>query len=257
MITKQLRLICLLLGGEMTRKSIWFLLLAMAYSLPSSAQKTSEPRPVLVTNIPAQPVPTQAQGTTSVAGTVSLSPGTGVNVTNTPTVTVGNTANVNVANTPTVNVGNTPAVTVANIPAVTVGNSAANPVPIGSATHFAQPVGNLVTLFGNGTAWARALPDGTDDSGTGVNGWVVPPGQVLIVTDYSWYSNFCSAGKFCIAIVFAPFNRVDTSGAIADTDGRVFVQRQVTFALGPGISPVMGHDAPEIIVQIHGYLTNQ
>src|SRR5215469_6273766 len=54
---------------------------------------------VLVVNGAGHPVPTAAQGTTNVAGTV--------NVGNTPSVTVANTPSVSITGTPTVMVGNT------------------------------------------------------------------------------------------------------------------------------------------------------
>ena len=64
-----------------------------------SVLAVGQTKPVLVVNTPAQPVPTAAQGTTNVAGTV--------NVGNTPSVTVANTPSVSIAGTPTVMVGNT------------------------------------------------------------------------------------------------------------------------------------------------------
>ena len=86
-------------------------------SIPAIAQT----KPVLVVNGTGQPVPTAAQGTTTVAGTV--------NVGNTPNVNVTNTPNVNVANTPTVTVGSLPPVTLSGTPAVTVTNTPLEPVP--------------------------------------------------------------------------------------------------------------------------------
>ena len=62
--------------------------------------KTSQ---VVVVNSPSQPVPTAAQGTTNVTGTVTLASGSTVNIGNNPSVNVSNTPNVNVTNTPTVN----------------------------------------------------------------------------------------------------------------------------------------------------------
>ena len=86
--------------------------LALA-SVPGLAQV----KPVLVVNGTRQPVPTAAQGTTAVAGTVS----------------VGNTPNVNVTNTPSVSVTNTPTVSLASGASVNVVNpldGQNNPTPL-------------------------------------------------------------------------------------------------------------------------------
>ena len=106
----------------MTRK-IWKCMIAVSLftattvvSLPAVGQS----KPVVVVNGPGQPVPTAAQGTTNVAGTV--------NVGNTPSVTVANTPSVTVANTPSVNVTNTPTVNLAAGGSVTVANTASTPV---------------------------------------------------------------------------------------------------------------------------------
>jgi len=63
-------------------------------------------KPVLVVNTPAQPVPTAAQGTTNVAGTVGLASGSTVNIGNTPSVNVANTPTVSLAAGAGVNVTN-------------------------------------------------------------------------------------------------------------------------------------------------------
>ena len=66
-------------------------------------------QPVRVVNGTGQPVPTAAQGTTTVAGTVN----------------VGNTPNVNVANTPTVTLSSGGSVAVTNPP-----DNQGNPTPL-------------------------------------------------------------------------------------------------------------------------------
>jgi hypothetical protein len=75
---------------------------AQSKTAPQLASPTGN---VVVVNGTGQPVPTAAQGTTNVAGTV--------NVGNTPNVTVANTPNVNVVNTPSVSIAGTPTVTLA------------------------------------------------------------------------------------------------------------------------------------------------
>lgn len=82
-------------------------------SLPAASQ-IHQTQPVLVVNGSGAPVPTVAQGTTNVAGTVNLSSGSTVNVGNTPNVNVANTATVNVANTPTVSLAPGAGVSVSN-----------------------------------------------------------------------------------------------------------------------------------------------
>ena len=57
-------------------------------------------QPVRVVNGTGQPVPTAAQGTTTVAGTVNVGNAPNVNVANTPTVTLSSGASVNVTNPP-------------------------------------------------------------------------------------------------------------------------------------------------------------
>jgi len=80
--------------------------LSSILSYPASAQGPS--LPVRVTNTGAQAVPTVAQGTTTVAGSVSVANTPSVNVINTPSVNVANnTSNpipVNITN----NIGRTP-----------------------------------------------------------------------------------------------------------------------------------------------------
>ena len=76
-------------------------------SVPAFSQ-IHQTQPVLVVNGSSQPVPTVAQGTTNVAGTVNLSSGSTVNIGNTPNVSVANTPSVNVANTPTVSLPQEP-----------------------------------------------------------------------------------------------------------------------------------------------------
>jgi len=93
----------------------------------AAQQKNPSPLPqnVFVVNGTGQPVPTAAQGTTNVAGTV--------NVGNTPTVTIANTPSVNIANSPSVHISGTPTVTLA--PGGTTGvvnalNGSNNAIPL-------------------------------------------------------------------------------------------------------------------------------
>lgn len=76
-------------------KSFCLLFIVVSSLSLAMAQKV----PVQVMNTADRPVPTVAQGTTAVAGSVSIA--------NTPNVSVANTPNVSVANTPNVSVANT------------------------------------------------------------------------------------------------------------------------------------------------------
>jgi hypothetical protein len=114
-------------------------------SVPAAVgqNKTSQ---VLVVNGSSQPVPTAAQGTTNIAGTVNLSSGSTVNIGNTPSVNVSSTPSVNVANTPTVNLSGGSAVTVSN-PL----DSQNNPSPL-AALEATQPYEDFCSLFFSGAA---------------------------------------------------------------------------------------------------------
>ncbi|HKD83470.1 MAG TPA: hypothetical protein VKB58_01890 [Terriglobales bacterium] len=102
---------------------------AIGQAAAAHGSKSAPPPPgssqVVVTNTPAQPVPTAAQGTTTVGGTV--------NIGNTPSVFLANTPSVNVANTPNVNVANSPTVTLGAGASVNVTNPLYpnnNPIPL-------------------------------------------------------------------------------------------------------------------------------
>lgn len=105
---------------------------------------------VLVVNGAGQPVPTAAQGTTNVAGTV--------NIGNAPSVNVANTPSVNVANTPTVNLSAGGSVGVTN-PL----DGQNNPTPL-AVLEATQPYQDQCTLnlSGNdvGSCSFSAIPSG-------------------------------------------------------------------------------------------------
>ena len=93
------------------------LVLVLMFAATTSSQAVPSDKDVRVVNTTAEPIPTAAQGITTIAGTVGVS----------------NTVGVSVSNTPSVNV--------ASIPAVQVGNTTANPVPVMNvgATSALQP----------------------------------------------------------------------------------------------------------------------
>ncbi len=121
-------------------------------AIPAIAQGKPAPptQNVLVVNGAGQPVPTAAQGTTNVAGTVN----------------VGNTPNVNVANTPSVNVTNTPTVNLAGGASVNVTNpldGQSNPTPL-AVLDAIQPYEDNCIIFFSGVAegncYFHAIPSG-------------------------------------------------------------------------------------------------
>lgn len=127
----------------------------------------SGPSNVIVVNSAGQPVPTAAQGTTMVSGTVSLANGTSVAV------------------------SSLPAVQVSSLPAVQISNGGNNPVPIadaGAVTFYRQIV--HVDKFGFATAGpfdtshfqkirVMLLPNGALDYSASVR--LIDPGDPLAV----------------------------------------------------------------------------
>jgi hypothetical protein len=124
----------------------------------SGSSNPSNLQSVLVINGTGAPVPTVAQGTTNVSGSVSLSSGTTVNIGNTPTVTVGNMPNVNVANTPTVSLVGGASVGVTN-PL----DGQNNPTPL-ATLDAAQPYEDVCIMaineFGYGACSFQVIPSG-------------------------------------------------------------------------------------------------
>ncbi len=82
---------------------------AVLFSSPITACSQTKAGNVVVVNTNSNPVPTLAQGTTNIAGNVS--------VTNTPTVNLASGASVSVTNTPTVNLASGTSVGISNTPA--------------------------------------------------------------------------------------------------------------------------------------------
>lgn len=111
--------------------------LVSAPAVAQNAAKLTGPPPpptqnVLVVNTSGQPVPTTAQGTTTVTGTVGLAAGSTVNIGNAPTVTVGNTPSVTISGVPTVSLAGGGSVNVTN-PLDSQG--APTPLAVLEATH--------------------------------------------------------------------------------------------------------------------------
>jgi hypothetical protein len=149
----------------MTHTSKWMFTMSLfatctLVAIPAIAQGKPAPptQNVLVVNGAGQPVPTAAQGTTNVAGTVS----------------VGNTPNVNVANTPSVNVTNTPTVSLAGGASVNVTNpldGQSEPTPL-AVLDAIQPYEDSCIISFSGVA------DGS------CNFQAIPSGKRLVIQEF-------------------------------------------------------------------------
>ena len=144
---------------------------------------------VLVVNGSGQPVPTTAQGTTNVAGTVGLAAGSTVNIGNTPTVSVGNTPNVTVANTPTVNLAAGGSVNVTNPP-----DGQNNPTPL-AIMEGAQPYEDDCSILFSGSA-------------TGVcNFQAIPSGKRLVIQEFDSIGRIETGLKTLSLVIYSPASR--------------------------------------------------
>jgi hypothetical protein len=179
------------------KKSVLAISLLAACTLPVlPAMAQGRPaQPVLVTNGSGQPVPTAAQGTTNVAGTVN----------------VGNTPSVNVANTPSVDIANSPTVTVA--PGATVGvtsplDGQGNPAPL-AVLDAVQPYEDMCVFafFGLdvGSCNFQTIPPGKQlvtqqfDATVGVETGLKPFGVIFraVQVDHTFVTTFLlSSGGF-------------------------------------------------------------
>jgi hypothetical protein len=118
--------------------------------MPISLVAQSVTQPVRVVNGTGQPVPTAAQGTTTVAGTVN----------------VGNTPDVNVANTPTVTLSSGSSIAVTNPP-----DSQGNPAPLATL--------EAIEVYGSHCAFSF----GSSDSGSCAF-LPIPHGKQLVVQEF-------------------------------------------------------------------------
>jgi len=142
--------------------AVGFVILVGAFVLTSPSTGHGQGGPptqnVTVVNTTANPVPTAAQGTTNVAGNVS--------VTNTPTVNLAAGASVGINNTPTVNLG--------SLASVRVNNTAANAVFVSSVDDRVRQIYQVEMQVN--------LPVGSFGDNTFVN---VPFGKRLIIEHVS------------------------------------------------------------------------
>jgi hypothetical protein len=150
-------------------------------AIPAIAQGKPGPptQNVVVINGAGQPVPTAAQGTTNVAGTVNI----------------GNAPNVNVANTPSVNVTNTPTVSLAGGASVNVTNpldGQSNPTPL-AVLDAIQPYEDFCRMDFRGFS----------DSSCSLQ--TIPSGKRLVIQEFDAYGNL-EGGLKPVSIRLLPGN---------------------------------------------------
>jgi len=116
--------------------------------------RVSQPQSVLVMNTSAQPVPTVAQGTTAVSGTVAVS--------SLPSVQIATGQNVGITGTPSVNI--------AAGQSVGISNTGANPVPVEMNTSHVPIRVQSSFLINDG-----------DVSNVDLGIYTVPSGQRLVI----------------------------------------------------------------------------
>jgi hypothetical protein len=197
-----------------------------ALALPAAGQKQGTgplPQPVTVVNGPGLPVPVTTQGTTNVAGTVTIG--------NTPSVSVANTPNVNIANTPSVSISGTPTVALAPGGSTNVTNlldGQNNPKPL-VTLEAAQPYEDSCQFSINGGS------DGFCDFK------VIPPDKRLIIEEFDATFYMSSGVKpwllaFGNGTSIAHYFASTAMGSFAGWD--YFVTHQPTrLNVGPGMTP--------------------
>lgn len=142
----------------------------------------SNPLNVFVTNSAAAPVPTKAQGTTQIAGTVVLDANASVAINGTPTVNLANGTSVGITGTPNVNVVNTR-------------------TPICQNDFLDSPDGNQ---FG--------------DQGQGV-AYVVPVGKKLTIKDVSGTASLPSGERIVQFLLFKTSSSPEIAGMTFEFQG--------------------------------------
>lgn len=173
------------------------------------------------------------------AGTASSNTGAqtpNVNVVNTPTVNVGNTPNVNIANTPAVSISGTPTVN-ANVQFPATQEVMITP---GSATNVGRLPSQHVQL-----AYASSCPSTmslvSEAGDVTCFDMAKYPGQILIITDYSWdaFGNG-AANTTCSVGIVLNNNLVGLSSAVMDSDNRAVKSEHLTAGIKTIVNPKMG-----------------
>lgn len=149
-------------------------------------------------------------------------------------------------------------VNVVNQPTVTIGNTEASPVPMHSVdTHVNRPTTDLVTLV---RLNAGSLQRVSDDGVTENTEFVVPAGQVLVVTDFSWTAAGDPASVAGAGSTFRLLNNstpVHVAGITLGSNGQgsasVEMTTGVAFGAGTHVRWVTT-TAGGLDVTVHGYL---
>jgi hypothetical protein len=169
------------------------------------------------------PQPVTSQGTTNIAGTVTIG--------NTPSVSVANTPNVNIANTPSVAISGTPTVVLApggstNVTNELDGQNSPKPlVTLEAAQPYEDHCASPINGGSDGFCNFRAIPagkrliieefDATMYMSTGVKPWLL------------WFGNGTSTQHYLLATAMGSFAGWD-----------YFVTHQPTrLNVGPGMTP--------------------
>ena len=206
----------------MSYKSKWMFAVSVSVlagfvliALPAVGQ-----RDVLVTNTPAQPVPTAPQGTTNVAGTVNI----------------GNTPNVNVANMPSVNVANTPSVSISGTPTVNLApggsTNVTNPL---DGQNNPNPLAVLEAIQPYEDGCSMKISSTNDGSCTFQQ---IPAGKRLIIEEFDAYG-FMDTGIKPIQLTLNPAGFVTHNfpatfmGTVAAISSDNFATHQATRIYAP------------------------
>ncbi len=134
----------------------------LATSRSHSVALFSNPQPVAVTNGSSNPVPTVAQGTTQIGGTVAVSSLPAVQIASGQTVGVSGT--VNIGSNQTIGISGEPTVRVGSGETIGINNTCSNPIPVSvdcpRSPVFAQGVIHLTDGSFFNTAHVYTVPVG-------------------------------------------------------------------------------------------------
>ena len=179
---------------------------------------------------------------------------------NTPNVNVVNTPAVTVTSMPPVSISGTPAVSISGVPNVNANvqfpaNQAVTLVP-GTATHMGRLPSQQVQLQyvpGCPTTLAQSQPDGSLICFDMAN----YPGQILMITDFSWSSDYGSPGFTCTMILSINNNILYDTAAVTGPDGYARQDQHRTTGFKATITPQVAPQACKNLrsAYLQGYLT--
>jgi len=180
-----------------------------------------------------------------------------------------NPQSVDVVNTPNVNVVNTPAVTVASMPPVSISgtpnvnanvqfpaNQAVTLIP-GTATHMGRLPSQHVQLQ-YVPACPTTLAQFSPSDGSLICFDVANyPGQILMITDFSWSSYSGSPGFTCTMFLSINNNILYDTGAVTGPDGYTRQDQHWTTGFKATVTPQVAPQACKTVrsAYLQGYLT--